>query len=68
MLGAVRKEGEDEAREGTGSATHSLSSLGRIWDLLPRARGSQGRILSKRVQGCQGAICLFSKRPHDCCV
>lgn len=68
MSGAVRKGGEDEAREGAGSATHSLSSLGRMWDLLPRARGSHGRILSKRVEGCQGAIYLFSKGPHDCCM
>lgn len=50
MLGAVTKEGEGEAREGAGSATHSLSSLGKDWDLLPRARGSHGRILSKSAR------------------
>ena len=40
MLGAVTKEGEGEAREGAGSATHSLSSLGRIGTFSPEPGGA----------------------------
>lgn len=35
--GQEGREGQDEAEEGAGPTIHSLSSLGRILDLLPRA-------------------------------